>query len=87
MDKHPFQEVKNLIRNQREELKRESKIEIQNDELFQKIKENESEAWNILKYCSFLDPDFIPISIQINLFGFDEKSTKTAVDVLEKLSL
>ena len=33
------------------------------DELFKNLTEREEKAWQILKHCSYLHPDFSPISI------------------------
>jgi tetratricopeptide (TPR) repeat protein len=45
------------------------------------------EAWNILKYASFLDPDMINIRIFMNLLKMDEFELQDPINVLKKFSL
>jgi len=59
-----------------------------NDELFfSELITADNETWEILKYSSFLDPDFIPIRIYTEMLGFNEEKMNVSVEKLQKLSL
>jgi tetratricopeptide (TPR) repeat protein len=59
-----------------------------NDELFFcELITADNETWEILKYSSFLDPDFIPIRIYTEMLGFNEEKMNVSVEKLQKLSL
>jgi len=63
------------------------KLDSLDNELFENLIMKEEKAWNVLKQSSFLDPDFSPISIYIDLFKIDEEEFFNAKEVLTKLSL
>ena len=80
--------TKNNNRSLKEELKlNKRQFNALENELFENLIMKEEKAWNVLKQCSFLDPDFSPISIYIDLFKMDEDEFFNAVEVLTKLSL
>ncbi len=58
-----------------------------NNEMFESLVLKEEKAWNVLKQCSFLDSDFSPISIYIDLFKMDEEEFFKGIEILIKLSL
>lgn len=57
------------------------------DELFQNLIKKEGIVWDTLKHCSFMDPDFSPISIYTELLGFDENQLYDATEILKRLSI
>jgi tetratricopeptide (TPR) repeat protein len=65
-----------------------AKIIFGDDELFfSELITGDNETWEILKYSSFLDPDFIPIRIYTEMLEFNEEKMNVSVEKLQKLSL
>ena len=57
------------------------------DKYFASIKAENEQAWVVLKYTSFLDPDFIPIDIYTDLIGIDQADLVESLNLFNKLSL
>ena len=60
---------------------------IQDDELYDRLHEKEPNSWKLLKYSSFLDPDFIPIEIFTEMLNINENELICSLDTLTKLSM
>ena len=74
--------IKNL-----NEKRRNENILISDDKIFELMIEKIPESWEVLKRCSFLDPDFIPIDIITDLFGFDINDLEIKVEKLKEISI
>lgn len=64
-----------------------NKVFIEENEIFYLLIENYMESWNILKYCAFLDPDFMPTDILTDILNIDEDTLGSSVEKLKKLSI
>ena len=60
---------------------------INQDEIFDILVKKEPNSWKILKYSSFLDPDFIPIEIYIDMLNMSEDEFSSAFDLLKRISI
>ena len=60
---------------------------IQEDELFDELVKKEPSSWKILKYSSFLNPDFIPIEIFTEMLNVNEDELADVLDLLRRLSM
>jgi len=69
------------------EKKKESKIPISDDEIIELITKKYPESWEVLKRCSYLDPDFIPIEIFQDLFGIDKNDLEIKIEKLKNISI
>ena len=71
-----------------EEMK-SNKIQIDtiDNNLYENIIKKKQKAWEFLKYCSFLDPEFSPINLYTDLFDFNFDDMTEIVDVLNYLSI
>jgi tetratricopeptide (TPR) repeat protein len=82
-----FQKITvNFIKKLNEKMKK-SNITISDDEIFELIIKKNPESWNFLKRCSFLDPDFIPIELFSDLFGFDINDLEIRIIWLKNISI
>ncbi len=76
------------LKSFKEDLKSDrKKIDTLDNLFFESLSKENEKAWQILKYCSFLHPEFSPISIYTELFEIDEDEFFEAKEVLTKLSL
>jgi hypothetical protein len=84
----PFQPVDEAYKTLQQR-KCELKLQISeaDDEIFKLLIKKNANSWEILKYSSILDPDFIPIKIFSDLFLFDLNQLNDAVTKLKELSL
>ncbi len=57
------------------------------EELFKILIENDNNAWNILKFSSILDSNFISISILERLTNIDKKNLTQIIQNIESISL
>lgn len=60
---------------------------LKEDDLFDVLIEKEYKAWEVLKYVSFLDPDFIPVEFLTDLLLFNENDLNKYVDVFKRYSM
>lgn len=62
------------------------KMIIKQDKIFEILVLKETKAWDILKYSSCLDPDFIPFEIFTNILNVNHDDMINSVNVLRKIS-
>jgi hypothetical protein len=82
-----FQKITIKFINELNENRRESKTHISDDYIFELIIKKNLESWQVLKCSSYLDPDFIPIEIYSDLFGFDLNKLEAIVTNLKEISI
>jgi len=85
LSKKIWQTIQDCIKDMKE--KRSISKEKVDEKLFKLIIENEPEAWNILKLCAFLDPDFIPFKIFEDFFDLNLNQLENGINFLVKHSL
>lgn len=57
------------------------------NEMFDTLIKRDKEAWNLLKYSSFLNPDFVPTDIYIDILELDGDTLDKSIRRLRELSL
>lgn len=79
--------LKTLINEYKDEKVNDFRKIIQEDELFDLLVTKEPSSWKILKYSSFLDPDFIPIEIFTEMLNVNEEELADSIDLLKRISI
>jgi len=87
LNRNGFQKISIKFINDLNEKRQKTKIQISDDEIFELIIKKYRESWDILKYSTYLDPDFIPIEIYSDLFGLEQNKLAIEVEKFKEISI